>query len=164
MKDINPTELKTVKSALQRPHWFAAMCDELSALQENRTWELVPCKDEMNVVGSCCVFKTKLKSDGSIEHFKARLVAPGYTQSLGVDFLETFSPVIKPPTIRLVLSLALIHGWTLRQLDVKNAFLHDTLKEVVYMEQPSDFPNTLFPNHVCRLHKALYGLKQAPHA
>uniref|UniRef100_A0A2N9HWT0 Reverse transcriptase Ty1/copia-type domain-containing protein n=1 Tax=Fagus sylvatica TaxID=28930 RepID=A0A2N9HWT0_FAGSY len=102
--------------------------------------KLVPRKDDMNVVGSRWVFKTKLKSDGSIERFKARLVAQGYTQSLGVDFFETFSPVIKPPTIRLVLSLALIHGWSLQQLDVKNAFLHGTLKEVVlYGTTPSSF-------------------------
>jgi hypothetical protein len=118
----------------------------------------------MNVVGSRWVFKTKLKSDGSIDRFKARLVAQGYSQSFGIDFLETFSPVIKPQTIRLVLSLALIHGWSLRQLDVKNAFLHGSLKEVVYMEQPPGFSNSRFPNHVCRLHKALYGLKQAPRA
>uniref|UniRef100_A0A2N9GBB0 Integrase catalytic domain-containing protein n=1 Tax=Fagus sylvatica TaxID=28930 RepID=A0A2N9GBB0_FAGSY len=120
--------------------------------------------DNMNVVGSRWVFKTKLKSDGSIDRFKARLVAQGYSQSFGIDFLETFSPVIKPQTIRLVLSLALIHGWSLRQLDVKNAFLHGSLKEVVYMEQPPGFSNSRFPNHVCRLHKALYGLKQAPRA
>ena len=164
LKVTESTEPKSVKSALQSPHWLAAMRDELSALKQNHTWELVPRKDDMNVVGSRWVFKTKLKSDGSIERFKARLVAQGYTQSLGVDFFETFSPVIKPPTIRLVLSLALIHGWSLRQLDVKNAFLHGTLKEVIYMEQPPGFSSSIFPNHVCRLHKALYGLKQAPHA
>ena len=103
----------------------------------------------MNVVGSCWVFKAKLKSDSSVERFKARLVAQGYTQSLGIDFLETFSPVIKPPTIRLVLSLTTTHGWPIRQLDVKNAFLHGHLKEVVYMEQPLGFSNSLFQNHVC---------------
>jgi hypothetical protein len=162
LKDTDPTEPKSVKTALQSPHWFAAMCDEISALKQNQTWELVPRQDNMNVVGSRWVFKTKLKSDGSIDHFKARLVAHGFSQSLGIDFLETFSLVIKAQTIRLVLSLALIHGWSLRQLDVKNAFLHGSLKEVVYMEQPPGFSNSHFPNHVCRLQKALYGLKQAP--
>jgi hypothetical protein len=164
LKDTDPSEPKSVKSALQSPHWFAAMCDEISALKLNHTWELVPRQDNMNVVGSRWVFKTKLKSDGSIDRFKARFFAQGYSQSFGIDFLETFSPVIKPQTIRLVLSLALIHGWSLRQLDVKNAFLHGSLKEVVYMEQPPGFSNSHFPKHVCRLHKALYGLKQAPRA
>uniref|UniRef100_A0A2N9F269 Reverse transcriptase Ty1/copia-type domain-containing protein n=1 Tax=Fagus sylvatica TaxID=28930 RepID=A0A2N9F269_FAGSY len=112
----------------------------LKVTESTEPKSLVPRKDDMNVVGSRWVFKTKLKSDGSIERFKARLVAQGYTQSLGVDFFETFSPVIKPPTIRLVLSLALIHGWSLQQLDVKNAFLHGTLKEVViYGTTPSSF-------------------------
>uniref|UniRef100_A0A2N9I850 Reverse transcriptase Ty1/copia-type domain-containing protein n=1 Tax=Fagus sylvatica TaxID=28930 RepID=A0A2N9I850_FAGSY len=110
LKDTDPTEPKSVKTALQSPHWFAAMCDEISALKQNQTWELVPRQDNMNVVGSHWVFKTKLKSDGSIDRFKARLVAQGFSQSLGIDFLETFSPVIKPQTIWLVLSLALIHG------------------------------------------------------
>ena len=118
----------------------------------------------MNVVGSRWVFKTKLKSDGLIERFKAQLVAQGYTQSIGIDFFKTFSPAIKPPTIRLVLSLAITHGWSIRQLDVKNAFLHGHLKEVVYMEQPPGFSDSVFPTHVCRRLKAIYGLKQAPRA
>uniref|UniRef100_A0A2N9IBM9 Reverse transcriptase Ty1/copia-type domain-containing protein n=1 Tax=Fagus sylvatica TaxID=28930 RepID=A0A2N9IBM9_FAGSY len=114
LKVTDSTEPKSVKSALLSPHWLAPMRDELFALKQNQTWELVPRKDDMNVVGSRWVFKTKLKSNGSIERFKARLVAQGYTQSLGVDFFETFSPIIKPPTIWLVLSLAVIHGWSLR--------------------------------------------------
>jgi hypothetical protein len=86
------------------------MKDELTALHQQHTWDLVPHHSSMNIVGSRWVFKTKLKSDGFIERFKARLVAKGYSQLEGIDFTETFSPVIKPTTIRLVLSLAIIHG------------------------------------------------------
>uniref|UniRef100_A0A2N9FTN5 Integrase catalytic domain-containing protein n=1 Tax=Fagus sylvatica TaxID=28930 RepID=A0A2N9FTN5_FAGSY len=164
LKPIDPTEPKSMKSALQNLHWQQAMRDELHALHQNKTWSLVPRQADMNIVGSRWVFKTKLKSDGSIERFKARLVAKGYNQLEGLDFHETFSPVIKPTTIRLVLSLAITKGWSLRQLDVKNAFLHGHLKEVVYMEQPPGFSDPINPTHVCHLHKAIYGLKQAPRA
>jgi hypothetical protein len=157
-----PMEPRNLPSAFQSPHWFQAMKDELAALHQQRTWDLVPRNNSMNVIGSRWVFTTKLKSDGSIERFKARLVAKGYNQLEGIDFTETFSPVIKPTTIRLVLSLVIIHGWPIRQLDVKNTFLHGHLKKVVYMEQPPGFPNPTSPTHVCRLRKAIYGLKQAP--
>jgi hypothetical protein len=140
----SPLEPHNLSSALQSPHWLQAMREELTALHHQHTWDLVPRHDSMNIVGSRWVFKTKLKSDGSVERFKARLVAKGYSQLEGIDFTETFSPVIKPTTIRLVLSLAITHGWPIRQLDVKNAFLHGHLKEVVYMEQPLDFLILLF--------------------
>lgn len=117
----------------------------------------------MNVVGSKWVFKTKLKADGSVERFKARLVAAeGYNQIEGVDFGDTFSLVVKVATIRIVLSIATTLHWTINQLDVKNAFLHGDLKEIVFMEQPQGFKNLVFSIHVCRLKKAPYGLKQAP--
>ncbi|KAJ9552074.1 hypothetical protein OSB04_016119 [Centaurea solstitialis] len=155
---------KNLKDALASPTWNHAMQEEFSALIDNKTWEHVPRCPNMNVIRSMWIFKHKLKSDGSLERYKARLVGDGRTQQVGVDCSDTFSPVVKPATIRTVLSIALHHRWDISQLDVKNAFLHGTLHETVYMHQPPGFRNAHFPHHVCRLKKSLYGLKQAPRA
>ena len=138
------------------------MIEELDALHKNQTWTLVPREPHMNVVGSKWVFKAKLNANGTLDRLKARLVAKGYHQVDGIDYTETFSPVIKPGTIRLVLSLALVRQWEIRQLDVKNAFLHGFIREDIFMDQPPGMHDSIFPSHVCKLKKALYGLKQAP--
>ena len=110
------------------------------------------------------MYKIKRNSDGTIDRCKARLVAKGFKQRYGIDYQDTFSPVVKAATIRLVLSIVVSRGWSLRQLDVQNAFLHGVLEEEVYMRQPPGFVDNTKPQHVCRLDKALYGLKQAPRA
>ncbi|GKV21730.1 hypothetical protein SLEP1_g31684 [Rubroshorea leprosula] len=120
------------------------------------------CPPGANIVGSKWVFKTKLNQEGSIERFKARLVAKGFLQVPGLDFDETFSPVLKPTTLRLVIALATTQSWPLHQLDVKKAFLHGMLKETVYMTQPPGFVDPQYPKYVCCLHRSIYGLKQAP--
>jgi hypothetical protein len=113
-------------------------------------------------VGCKWIFRTKRHYDGSIDRYKARLVAKGFHQRPEVDYYDTFSPIIKPITIRLVLSITISSRWTLRQLDVNNAFLQGTLTKHVYMHQPLGFIDKDFLSHVCKLQKAIYGLKQAP--
>ena len=114
---------------------------EILALEENRTWKVVDLPDGVVPIGNKWVFKVKRKSDGSIERYKARLVAKGYNQIEGLDYFDTFSPVAKMTTIRLVLALAAVHGWHLHQMDVNNAFLHGELTEDVYMTLPLGFPS-----------------------
>ncbi|RVW94165.1 Retrovirus-related Pol polyprotein from transposon RE1 [Vitis vinifera] len=155
---LEPT---TVTQALKDPKWRQAMSAEFDALLRNGTWDLVPSHPTQNLVGCKWIFRTKYLPNGSIDRYKARLVAKGFHQRPGIDYSETFSPVIKPTTVRLVLSLAVSQGWSLRQLDVNNAFLQGTLTEDVFMSQPPGFIDRDHPHHVCKLRKAIYGLKQA---
>ncbi|GJX33260.1 ribonuclease H-like domain-containing protein [Tanacetum coccineum] len=150
--------------ALRDPNWKQAMCDEYKALIDNNTWVLVPRPPNVNIVRSMWLYKHKYNADGSLNRYKARLVANGRSQQQGIDCDETFSPVVKPATIRTVLSLAVSRQWPIHQLDVKNAFLHGHLTETVYMHQPPGFTDSAHSDYVCLLQKSLYGLKQAPRA
>lgn len=158
------TEPRNITDALSKSHWLKAVEEAMQALYLNKTWRLVSREPHMNVFGFKWVFKTKLKADGTIDRHKTRLVAKGYNQIEGLDFEDTFSPVVKATTIRFILTLATVRKWPLRQLDLKNAFLHGRLKETVYMEQPPRLKDNTTPNHVCLLQRAINGLKQAPKA
>lgn len=157
-------EPTSVDETLCDEKWTVAMNDEHQALLNNGTWHLVPPLRGKNVIGCKWVYKIKRRADGQIERYKARLVAKGYRQRYGVDYEDTFSPVVKAATIRLILALAMSRDWSLRQLDVKNAFLHGVLQEEVYMHQPPGYVDPKRLGYVCKLDKAIYGLKQAPRA
>ena len=160
----SPAEPTTYTQASKSPVWVSAMIEEFQALQNQSTWCLVPLPSHKTAIGCKWVFKIKHNSDGSVARHKARLVAKGYLQQEGIDFYDTFSPVAKQPTIRVLISMALHFNWPMKQLDISNAFLHGTLEEEVYMVQPPGFVDSSKPTHVCKLQKALYGLKQAPRA
>ncbi|GJV67228.1 ribonuclease H-like domain-containing protein [Tanacetum coccineum] len=155
---------KNPSHALKDPNWRNAMYDEYNALVKNGTWLLVPRPAGVNMVRSMWLFKHKFHADGTLSRYKARLVANGSSQKLGVDFDKTFSPVVKPAAIRMVLSLAVSRQWPIHQLDIKNDFFNGDLTETVYMHQPPGFVDNRYPHHVCRLQRSLYGLKQAPRA
>ncbi|KAJ4817812.1 hypothetical protein LUZ62_030378 [Rhynchospora pubera] len=157
-------EPRTFTQANTRHEWRQAMSVEIDALAANNTWTLVPPPSDQAIIGCKWVYRIKRRSDGTIDRYKARLVAKGFLQQEGVDFFDTFSPVVRPTTIRVILSLAVSHKWSIRQLDVNNAFLHGDLKERVFMSQPPGFIDPTRPNHVCLLSKSLYGLKQSPRA
>jgi hypothetical protein len=135
------------------------MNDELEALTKTGTWTFVDLPPLAKPIGGKWVYKVKYKSDGTIERYKARLVAKSYNQVEGLDFFDTFSPVAKLTTVRLLLAVASIKQWHLHQLDVNNAFLHGDLDEDVYMTVP-DGVTPAKPGQVCKLLKSLYGLKQ----
>lgn len=153
----------SVEEALKNPKWKEAMLEEMRALNKNHTWDLVAKPKGGKLVGYRWIFNVKFKADGTLDRYKARLVAKGYTQSYGIDYLETFAPVAKMTSVRVLISLAARHGWQLQQFDVKNAFLHGDLEEEIYMELPPGFHQE-GGGKVCSLKKTLYGLKQSPRA
>ncbi|CAL1403910.1 unnamed protein product [Linum trigynum] len=157
--DIEPS---SVKQALADPRWQQAMWAEYKALLANQSWTLIPRPLHQHIVGCRWIFRIKRRPDGSIDRFKARLVAKGYTQRPGIDFHDTYSPVLKPVTIRTIFSIALTNRWPVFQYDVNNAFLQGSLQETVYMTQPPGFRDPAHPDYVCCLTRPIYGLRQAP--
>ncbi|KAH9717291.1 retrovirus-related pol polyprotein from transposon RE1 [Citrus sinensis] len=156
--------LRTIHEALKHLGWQKAVQDEVTALEKNRTWVITDLPAGKRPVGCRWIFTIKHKADGSIERLKARLVAKGFTQSYGIDYQETFAPVVKLNTIRVLLSLATNFDWSLHQLDIKNAFLNGDLEEEVYIEVPHGIESSHIKSKVCKLLKSLYGLKQSPRA
>ena len=155
---------KNVNEALSHPSWKQAMVEEMTALHFTSTWYLVTLSASKSPVGCCWIYTIKIGSDGGVDRLKARLVSKGYTQIYSFDYYDTFSPVAKIASIRLLFSLIVKRSWPLYQFDIKNAFLHGNLAEEVYMEQPLGFVAQEESGLVCRLRRSLYGLKQSPRA
>lgn len=160
-QNLEPTNFKT---ALQDSKWYLAMKEEFEALQKNSTWTLVPPHAAAKIVENKWLYRVKYNPDGSIAKYKARLVAKGFHQTHGIDFFETYSLVVKPCTVRIVLSLVVMHHWSIRQQDVNNAFLNSLYTEDVFMHQPEGFLDPQYPSYIHKLNKVLYGLKQASRA
>ncbi|CAH9060191.1 unnamed protein product [Cuscuta europaea] len=158
------TEPSNYEEAATHTEWTQAMEEEIKAIEKNQTWDLVTLPRDRSVIGLKWVYKTKYNSDGSISKHKARLVAKGYAQQEGIDYEETFSPVARFETVRIVLALAAQWKLPVYQLDVKSAFLNGDLLEDVFVEQPVGFVKKGEEDNVYKLKKALYGLKQAPRA
>ncbi|KAK1677368.1 hypothetical protein QYE76_038216 [Lolium multiflorum] len=162
---ISVVEPKKVFEALEDLDWVEAMHEELNNFKRNKVWTLVEKPKEChNVIGTKWIFKNKQDEFGNIVRNKARLVAQGFSQVEGIDFGETYAPVARLESIRILLAYASHHNFKLQQMDVKSAFLNGPLHEEVYVKQPPGFEDLNFPNHVYKLDKALYGLKQAPRA
>ncbi|KAL4363042.1 hypothetical protein GQ457_04G026360 [Hibiscus cannabinus] len=148
--------------AVKSPKWRLAMDDELQAMETLKTWSVVPLPAGKKAIACKWVFRIKHKADGSVDRYKARLVAKGFTKIEGIDYVDTFSPVAKMTSFKMLLALAAIHNWHLLQLDVNNAFLNGLLNEEVYMQLPQGYHTDIKgSNLVCKLHKSIYGLKQA---
>jgi hypothetical protein len=158
---VSSIEPFRVEEALQDLDWVLAMQEELNNFKQNEVWSLVP-RPKQNVVGTKSVFRNNQDEHRAVTRNKARLVAKCYAQVAGLDFEETFAPVARLESIRILLAYAAHHSFRLFQMDIKSAFLNGPIKEEVYVEQPPGFEDDRYPDHVYKLSKALYRLKQAP--
>ena len=158
----DPESVEEALFSAEKKKWKAAMQKEMDSIYSNDVWDLVELPKDCQPVGSKWVFKQKTNADGSIDRYKARLVAQGFSQQCGRDYDETFSPVIRFESLRTLIALAVQKGLTLHQLDITAAFLNGELKEDVFMRQPEGFIDDGKEYLVCKLKHSLYGLKQSP--
>eukprot|EP00253_Pinus_taeda_P011168 PITA_11168 len=164
MSKLIEDEASTFEEASKHPEWKSAMNEEYQSIMKNGVWEIVPRLENKSVVTSKWIYKIKHAVDGSIDKYKGKFVARGFSQEEGIDYEEAFAPTTRYTTIQSLISLAVSMKWKVHQMDVKTAFLNGTIDEEVYIEQPLGFEVNGKEGFVCRLEKALYGLKQAPRA
>lgn len=156
---MDPTSYEDAMSREDADLWKRAMDKEMLSLTKNQAWMMEQLPKDRSVVSCRWVFKSKLKTDGTIERYKARLVARGFNQTKGVDYFETFSPLVRYESVRTVLAIAAKYDMEMTQFDIKTAFFNGPLEEDIYMEQPEGYQDGT--DRVCHLQKGLYGLKQA---
>ncbi|KAJ9564698.1 hypothetical protein OSB04_000664 [Centaurea solstitialis] len=156
-----PTSYGEAVSGSESEQWQEAMKAEMQSMYDNQVWELTDLPQHCRAVGRKWVFKKKTDMDGNVHTFKARLVAKGFTQTHGIDYDETFSPVAMLKSIRILMAISAYFNYEIWQMDVKTTFMNGKLTEDVYMEQPEGFEDPNNPNKVCKLLKSIYGLKQA---
>ncbi|GJV52835.1 retrovirus-related pol polyprotein from transposon TNT 1-94 [Tanacetum coccineum] len=161
---ISTIEPKNINEALKDENWVMAMQEELNQFITNDVWELVPNPMDMTIIRTKWVYRNKLDENGVVTRNKARLVAQGYNQQEGIDYDETYAPVARLESIRILLAYVCALDFKLYQMDVKSEFLNGVISEEVYVAQPPGFIDFAKPNYVYKLKKALYGLKQAPKA
>lgn len=154
-----PESYDEIQCRNDRNQWEQAIKDELNSLHENNTWNIVPLPNNKNIVDCKWVFSIKNDSDGNLTKYKARLVAKGFSQKYLLDYDETFAPVARITTFRMMMAFAIQNDLLVHQMDVKTAFLNGELSEEIYMKIPEGVTGN--ENHVCKLNKALYGLKQS---
>ena len=156
-----PTSMTEALASPERVKWMDAMDNEMNLLHMNHVWDLVKLPKDRKAVCSKWVFKLKVGSDGQVERHKARLVAQGFAQKQGLDYDETFSPVVRFESLRTVIALTVQNGMKMYQMDVTTAFLNGELQEEVYMKQPEGFVAEGQEDLVCKLKRSIYGLKQS---
>jgi hypothetical protein len=159
-----PHSYEEAMQSEEKEKWIEAMEKEYESLMKNNTWTLVSLPPGAKPIGSKWIYKKKLNSDGTIERYKARFVAQGFSQQEGIDYNETFAPVVRYKTLRILLTVVTIYNLEIHQMDVETAFLNPEIKEDVYMKQPKGYVQAAGSvEKVCKLNKTLYGTKQAPH-
>ncbi len=155
----------SLQDALAGPEqdsWHAAVLEELTAIRDAGTWTLVNrTPDICNIVGCHFILQKKHGTDGKVTHFKACLIAQGFSQWEGIDYSETFVPVVKSTSLHVFLAICAHHGWRIRQMDIKSAYLNGVLSEDIYMWQPKGYEEKGSEEKIMKLQKGLYGLKQA---
>jgi hypothetical protein len=156
-----PSSYNQAIQSNEAKHWMMAMKEEFDSLIKNGTWALTNLPPGKTVIKSRWVYKLKRGSENEIQRFKARFVAKGFSQKPGIDFDETYAPVVKYDSLRTILAIAAAEDLEISQLDVKTAFLNGDLEEEIYLQQPQGFAADGKEKQVCRLLKSLYGLKQA---